>query len=258
MGVEVRNLCFSYGREPVLRDVSFTVEPGEILAVLGPNGVGKSTLFQCLLGFLKPTAGAVLLDGTDISRLSQPELAKHIAYIPQSAGSVFNYTVLDMVTMGMTGRLGLLETPGPNHREKAMEALRGLGIDHLASRGCNQISGGERQLMLLARALVQEAKVLLMDEPTANLDYGNRFRVMKRVEDLSKQGYTVIFSTHEPGHAFRYADRVLALLGGSVLAEGPPEEVLTEETLSMLYGIPVAVRVAEVGGMEYHVSIPHL
>ena len=256
MGVEAEHIRFSYGTGDVLRDVSFCLSGGEVMAVLGPNGVGKSTLFQCLLGFLKPAAGTIRLDGRDVCALSQPELARTIAYIPQSGESVFHYTVLDMVTMGMTGQLGLFQAPGPEHREKAMETLESLGIGHLARRSCNRISGGERQLMLVARALVQDAKILLMDEPTANLDYGNSYAVMRRVRSLGAAGYAVIFSTHEPNQAFRYADRVLALKDGAVLAEGRPGDVLTEDVLSELYGVRVAVRPVAVDQTEYAVSIP--
>ena len=257
MSVELQNVCFAYGKTPVLQNVSFSAEAGELIAVLGPNGVGKSTLFQCLLGFLHPQSGKLLLDGEDPARMKRAELARAVAYIPQSAAPTFNYTVLEMVTMGMVGRLGLLQSPGEEEKEKAMAALESLGIGYLAERGCSQISGGERQLMLLARALVQDARTLVMDEPTANLDYGNSFRVMERVRGLGEAGYTVLFSTHEPNQAFRYASRVLALKDGAVLADGEPGRVLTEETLSALYGVRVAVRKVELAGESFSVSIPH-
>ena len=257
MSVEAKNVGFSYGGDPVLRGVSFRIGEGELVAVLGPNGVGKSTLFGCVLGFLKPTEGSVELFGRDVRALSRRELARCVSYIPQSATLIYNYTVLDMVTMGLAGQIGIFRTPSAEHKAQAMEALESLGIAHLADRGCNRISGGERQLMLLARALTQQARVLVMDEPTANLDYGNAFRVMERVRSLAGQGFTVLFSTHEPNHAFRYADRVLALKGGEVLADGAPEKALTEETLSALYGVDVAVRTARVGDEELSLSIPY-
>ena len=257
MRLEVRGLRYAYALAEVLRGVSFDAEAGEIIAVLGPNGVGKSTLFQCLLGFLRPKAGSVAYNGRDLSALSQRERAREVAYIPQNAAPVFDYTVLDMVTMGTASSLGLLRMPGTEQRDKALETLESLGIGHLAQRGCNRISGGERQLMLLARALVQEAGVLLMDEPTASLDYGNSFRVMERIRALGRAGYTVLFSTHEPNQAFRYASRVLALREGAILADGRPEDVLTEAALQALYRIPVAVRGVEVAGKEYRLSVPY-
>ena len=142
--------------------------------------------------------------------------------------------------MGMTAQLGVFEQPGQAQREKAMQMLRALGMEKLSSRGCMKISGGERQLMLLARALVQDASMLIMDEPTANLDYGNSCRVMERVKKLGQTGYTIIFSTHDPNQAFSYATKVLALKDGGVMAVGAPEAVLTQAVLSRLYGIPVA------------------
>ena len=240
MSIEVKNLRFRYGARPVIGDVSFTAEKGELLAVLGPNGVGKSTLFRCLLGFLKPVGGEILVDGKELGAYSRRELAKKIAYIPQSHSPAFDHTVLDSVLMGMTAQLGVFEQPGQAQREKAMQMLRALGMEKLFDRGCMKISGGERQLMLLARALVQDASMLIMDEPTANLDYGNSCRVMERVKKLGQTGYTIIFSTHDPNQAFSYATKVLALKDGGVMAVGAPEAVLTEDVLSRLYGIPVA------------------
>lgn len=240
MSIEVKNLRFRYGARPVIGDVSFTAEKGELLAVLGPNGVGKSTLFRCLLGFLKPVGGEILVDGKELGAYSRRELAKKIAYIPQSHSPAFDHTVLDSVLMGMTAQLGVFEQPGQAQREKAVQMLRALGIEKLSSRSCMKISGGERQLMLLARALVQDASMLIMDEPTANLDYGNSCRVMERVKRLGQNGYTIIFSTHDPNQAFSYATKVLALKDGGVMAVGAPEAVLTEDVLSRLYGIPVA------------------
>ena len=157
MGVEVKDLRFHYGERPVISGVSFCAEKGERIAVLGPNGVGKSTLFRCLLGFLKPVSGEILVDGADIFSYSRGALSRKIAYIPQSHAPAFDHTVLDSVLMGMTAQLGLFEQPGPAQREKAMEMLRALGMEKLSDRGCMHISGGERQLMLLARALVQDA-----------------------------------------------------------------------------------------------------
>lgn len=240
MSIEVKNLRFRYGARPVIGDVSFTAEKGELLAVLGPNGVGKSTLFRCLLGFLKPVSGEILVDGKELGAYSRRELAKKLAYIPQSHTPAFDHTVLDSVLMGMTAQLCVFEQPGQAQREKAMQMLRAFGIEKLSSRGCMKISGGERQLMLLARALVQDASMLIMDEPTANLDYGNSCRVMERVKKLGQTGYTIIFSTHNPNQAFSYATKVLALKDGGVMAVGAPEAVLTEDVLSRLYGIPVA------------------
>ena len=222
MQIEVSGLVFSYGGADVLKDVSFCADGGERIAVLGPNGVGKSTLFRCLLGFLEPKRGCVKVSGRDVRSYSRRALAAELAYIPQSYSPAFDHTVLDSVLMGLSAQLGTLEQPGPVQTRAAMQILTELGIDGLAGRGSMHISGGERQLMLLGRALMQNAHTLIMDEPTASLDYGNSFRVMQRIESLSAGGYSVIFSTHEPNQAFRYATKVLALKDGRVLAFGPP------------------------------------
>ena len=256
MGIDVRALSFSYGGTPVLRDLSFSTRGGEVIALLGPNGVGKSTLFRCLLGFLKPTQGEILVSGRGLSSYSRRGLAREIAYIPQSHSPTFNYTVRESVLMGVTARLGPLESPTEEQQSLVMQTLSQLGIAHLAGRGSQNISGGERQLMLIARALVQDARVLIMDEPTANLDYGNSYRVMERIARLGSEGYTVLFSSHDPNQAFRYATRVLALKGGTLLADGAPARVLTEPVLSALYGVSVAVRSVAVGGVSHTVSIP--
>ena len=239
MDVELKGVSFSYGARQVLKEISFSAGAGELIALLGPNGAGKSTLMRCLLGMRKDYTGDIRIDGQDIRAMSRAALSAKIAYIPQSAPVTFNYKVLDMVLMGVTGSVGVLGAPGVEHEKRALEMLESLGIGHLAGRGCEELSGGERQLVLLARALVQDARVLVMDEPTANLDYGNQNRVMERVARLTGQGYTVLLSTHDPNQALLYATRALTLWDGKFLTDGPPELALTEETLRTLYGIPV-------------------
>jgi iron complex transport system ATP-binding protein len=257
VNVKAERLHVSYGRREVLHGVDFTVSEGECLAVLGPNGAGKSTLFACLLGLLAPDSGDVMIDGRSIRAMRRSDAAKLIAYIPQSSAPTFNYTVLDMTLMGAANRVPTFSGPNAEHIARAMELLHSFGIGHLAERGCGRISGGERQLALLARALMQDARILVMDEPTANLDYGNRFRVMDRVRALGERGYTIIFSTHEPNHALNYATTVLALNDGAVMADGRPHEVLTQESLSSLYGIGVFVGDLDVNGRRYTVSVPY-
>ena len=241
MSIEVQNLSFSYGDRPVLHDISFRVEKGEFLSILGPNGVGKSTLFRCVLGLLSGYTGQVLVDGADSRSFSVREAAKHIAYIPQSSHPIFNYSVFDIVLMGRTSGLSTFRSPKKQDAELCRWALEKVGIPHLSDRCFHRLSGGEQQLVLIARALVQKAPILMLDEPTASLDFGNQLRVLEQCRSLAQEGYTVIQTTHNPEQSYRYSDRILTLQHGRVLAEGTPKEVLTEKTIRALYGVEVDV-----------------
>jgi len=240
MSMSVENLCFSYGDHKVLSNINFQTEYGQFLSVLGPNGVGKSTLFRCMLGLLSPSDGLVTVDGINIKEIGAVELAKRVAYIPQSHSPVFNYSVEDMVLMGTTAQTGRFSSPGKK-RKIAEEAMKRLKIRHLRNRGYGNISGGERQMVLIARAIAQQAKILIMDEPSANLDFGNKVRVMRAVKDLTKEGCTVIQSTHDPDQAYLYSDKILAMHDGQILAWGSPQDILNRELISKLYHVDVDV-----------------
>ena len=237
----MKNLSFSYEERPVLRDISFRVEQGEFLSILGPNGVGKSTLFRCVLGLLSGYTGQVLVDGVDARQFSIRESARHIAYIPQSSHPIFNYRVFDIVLMGATSAVSVLRAPGREHAERCHWALEKVGISHLADRCYHRLSGGEQQLVMIARALVQNAPILMLDEPTANLDFGNQLRVLEQVRSLAREGYTVIQTTHHPEQSYLFSDRILALQNGRVLLEGAPSQVLTQQAIRDLYGVEVDV-----------------
>lgn len=239
MSLSVRDLSFAYRRTPVLSGVSFDASPGELLAVLGPNGAGKTTLFRCILGERRYERGTIAIDGRDARTLSARETAHRIAYIPQTHAMTFRFSVRDVVLMGTSHTLSPLASPGKAQEWIASEALERLGVDSLADRSFDTLSGGEQQLVYVARALAQQAKILLMDEPTSSLDYGNQLRVLDAVKDLAKDGYTVLLSTHNPQHALWYADRVLALSNGAVAALGPVGETLTPMLLRTLYGTRV-------------------
>lgn len=254
MSIRVEQLSFSYGAHSVLKDIGFEANYGEFLSVLGPNGVGKSTLFRCMLGLLKPNEGRTLVDGADISAMTAAELAKKIAYIPQSHSPVFNFSVFDMVLMGTTAQTGHFSAPGSKQAALAGAALDKLGISHLRERGYGELSGGERQLTLIARAVAQQAKILIMDEPSASLDFGNRIRVMQTMRDLAAEGYCVIQSTHDPDQAYLWSDKILALCNGSVLSCGNPQETVTAELISTLYGVDVEV--CSLHGDEVRVCVP--
>jgi len=241
MSIEVKNLSFSYGDRPVLHDINFRVENGEFLSILGPNGVGKSTLFRCVLGLLSGYTGQVLVDGVDARSFSIREAAKHIAYIPQTSHPVFNYSVFDIVLMGRTSGLSTFRSPGKQDVEQVNWAMEKVGITRLRDRCFHRLSGGEQQLVLIARALVQNAPILMLDEPTANLDFGNQLLVLDQARNLAREGYTVIQTTHHPEQSYMFSDRILAIQQGRVLTEGKPADVLTQETIRALYGVDTTV-----------------
>ena len=241
MGIKVSDLNFSYGSRQVLFDINFQVETGEFLSILGPNGVGKSTLFRCVLGLLPGYTGKILIDGTDRRTFSVQEAARHIAYIPQSSSPIFNYSVFDIVLMGRTSTLSAVRSPKKEDIERCHWALDKFGITHLENRCFHRLSGGERQLVLIARALVQDAPILMLDEPTANLDFGNQIRVLQQVRSLACEGYTIIQTTHHPEQSYMFSDRILALQNGRILQDDDPKKVLTNENVAKLYGVDVEV-----------------
>ena len=181
------------------------------------------------------------MDGVDARSFSTREAARHIAYIPQSSRSIFNYSVFDIVLMGRTSGLSTFRSPGKKDEEICLWAMEKVGITRLSDRCFHRLSGGEQQLVLIARALVQKAPVLMLDEPTANLDFGNQLLVLEQARSLAGEGYTVIQTTHHPEQSYLYSDRILAIQKGRVLTEGTPKEVLTQETLHALYGVDVDV-----------------
>ncbi len=241
MKLEARNLSYAYRESRALDGASVSADAGELVCVIGPNGAGKSTLFRCILSLIRGYHGTVLVDGTDIRLMKNSELSRKVAYIPQDHHPPFDYTALEIVTMGAASSKGLFSSPGREDEEKALEKLSGLGMLDLAGRSYARMSGGERQLVLIARALAQDARILVMDEPTANLDYGNQIRVMEYVAGLAAKGYTVIASTHNPEHALMWATRVAVLMGGRIIEDGKPLEVITEELLEHVYGTRVRI-----------------
>ncbi len=242
MSVEISNLSFSYGDRLIIDKINFVVEDGQLISVLGPNGVGKSTLFRCILGLLKDYKGKIYLGGKDIKKLSTCEMAKLIAYIPQSHYPSFNYSVFDMVLMGTAVQVSSISSPGKKQIELVNKALDKMGIHHLHDRGYMQISGGERQLVLLARALVQEAKILILDEPTSNLDFGNQIKVMTQIKNLAKEGYTIIQSTHNPDQTFLFSDKIIAMKDGRIIKYGKPDDIISNDLIQSLYGIDVEIQ----------------
>jgi iron complex transport system ATP-binding protein len=251
----VDELSYGYPRRPVGRHLSFTVRAGEVLCVLGRNGEGKSTLFKTILGLLPPRDGVVRVDGEPTSGWDPRRRALTFGYVPQNGGGAFPFTVAELVLMGRTAHRGAFRGPSAADCRAGEEAIATLGIGHLAHREWQRVSGGERQLALIARALAQEPRILVLDEPTASLDFGNQVRVLDTVRSLAEQrGLSVLLSTHHPEQAFACADRVAVLAGGELLRIGAPAEVVTAETLRTCYAVEVSV--LPVGASRYRVCVP--
>ena len=228
MSIDVAHLSFSYGSREILHDLSFSIPDGCLVNVLGPNGVGKSTLFRCILGLSPHYSGTILVNGKDLRALSVRERAREISYIPQSHAPVYDYEVVDVVLMATGNDLKMLATPGEAQLQRAHEALARIGIEHLAHRTYTQISGGEQQLVLIARALAQNAQTIIMDEPTSALDPEMVQEVLDVIKSLAETNMTIVMVTHEMGLAREAADKVVFMENGLVVDAGTPHYIFDE------------------------------
>ncbi len=249
--LEAHSLEYGHPGRALGRDLSLAVNTGEVLCVLAPNGGGKTTLFRTLLGLLPSHGGSISLRGKPLHDCTPAERARVIAYVPQAGNSYFAFTVRDVVLMGRTAHLGLFARPGAKDIDAANAAMTELNITHLADNSFTQISGGERQLTLIARALAQESPLLIMDEPTASLDFGNQSLILNEIRRLKASGRSVLFCTHDPDHALQCADRALLLNRGNVLALGRPREVVTAANLKTLYGVDVELIESQLHGQSF-------
>lgn len=223
----VRHASLGYSRHPVLRDVSFTLSQGTICCLLGANGCGKTTLMRSILGVIPLLKGEILLDSLPVQTLSHRQRAQAIAWVPQAHDGIFAFSVLDMVLMGLAPTIGAFSVPGKQERLKATEQLEKLGILHLATRRWNTLSGGERQLALIARALVQQPRLLLLDEPASSLDFGHQIQLLDTLAQLKNNGMTMLMSTHHPLHANAIADSIIQVEPDGRVTQGLPTEQLT-------------------------------
>lgn len=240
--LQADRLACGYDRKRLLTDISFSVAAGEFLCLLGPNGVGKTTLFKTLLRLLPAQGGRMLLKGREAASWSRKDFAAQVGYVPQAHMPAFAFRVIDVVAMGRTAHLGALGMPSRRDMGLALEALKTLSIGHLQHRPCTEISGGERQLVLLARALVQDPALLVLDEPTSNLDFGNQLRVLDHVARLARErGLAIIMTSHDPNHALLHASKVATLGRDGHFACGQPAEMVTEAYLRDTYRVETRI-----------------
>jgi iron complex transport system ATP-binding protein len=244
----VDSLVAGYGETQVLHGVDLVVEEGQVCALLGRNGCGKTTLLRCINAILSPRSGSVRVREQEVRHLSRPQIAGLISMVPQSATTVFASTCLEMVLLGETPRLRVWSSPGKSARRRARQVLAEIGIEHLAERPFTELSGGERQLVLLARAFFQDTPVMLLDEPTSHLDFCNQHRVMHLMRRTAKmRGVTVLVTLHDPNLAFYYCDCVAMLRDGRVVAQGPTGRVMKDENLRQVYGDNIKTDITSVG-----------
>ena len=241
--IDVRNATFSYGRENVFENIDLEINAGEVFCLFGPNGCGKSTLILCMLGVLPLSNGQISLGNRNVRGMKPSEVAKVAAYIPQSHEKPFPYKAIDIVLMGRTAHTATFSPPSPADRKIAEEALEKVGIAEFRDRPYTQLSGGETQLVLVARALAQQTPILIMDEPTAHLDFRNELNFLETIVNLVKDsGLTIIMATHFPNHAFYFegtgVQSGLALMNNrNISVKGNPLEVLTEENMEHVFNI---------------------
>lgn len=240
--MEMKNGTFAYNsKDNIFEDINFKIDNGDVFCILGANGTGKTTLLKCLNGLMKINSGEIFLKGQDIYSMNHSEIAKNIGYIPQMHNSTFPFTILDVVLMGRAPHIDVFSSPSKQDMKIAKKSLRSLGIYHMREQPYTEISGGEQQLVFIARVLAQQPKVLILDEPTSHLDFGNQIRTLNIIEKLANSGLSVIMSSHFPDHAFISAKKVAILKDTKFIDIGTPDEVINEQNMEEAYGIKVKI-----------------
>lgn len=254
--ISIDSLSFAWGSHRVLDNVSFNIEPGTVTSILGPNGSGKTTLLKLMLGFLKPLTGRITLGSDDLASLALATRAKRMAYVPQRHSAVFSYKVLDVVALGRIPYSNIFCRITEDDYQLAANSLAQLGISALARRPYTDLSGGEQQLVLIARALAQQAEILIMDEPVSGLDYGNQLMLLKQLRKLSQSGITCIKTTHYPEHALWTSDRAIFIKSGKIIAAGNSIDIINSATLKELYNADIKVLESEAGSHIMRTCVP--
>jgi len=239
--LQALDLTFGYGSHPILSNVSFEIAPSRLVTVVGPNGSGKSTLIRCMDRIISPKMGRILIDRKDLTEMTRMDMARYLSYVPQSSVRVFPTNVFDTILMGRRPHIGW--TGSVMDEEKVWDVLRLLDIEHLAMNNFDELSGGQQQKVLIARALVQEAQVMLLDEPTSNLDIWHQLDVMNIIRGVVKKGgITAVMALHDLNLASAYSDRIIMMNGGRIVAAGDPSAVITEENIASVYRVEAAVK----------------
>ncbi len=241
---EISELHYRYqgGERDVLSGACLSIDEGELVTILGRNGAGKSTLFGCMLSLLRPQAGEIKLCGNDIRRMTERQIARIAAFVPQSNDSTFDYTVFEYVLMGCASKVGMFSRPGRAEEKSARDAIEQMGITELSDRSFNELSGGERQQVTIARAIAADPRIILFDEPTAHLDFANQIKVLRIIKGLSQKGYAVAVTTHDPNHALLLGGTAAILDQDGRLRSGRTSELITENVLKNVYGTDVRLR----------------
>lgn len=257
MKFEVRNGTFGYEKRRILNNISFDVENGEVMSVLGSNGVGKTTLLKCMMGFLKWERGCTYIDGKPLEEYSHKDVWKKIAYVPQAKGAAFAYTALDMVVLGRSAHIGTFKQPGKEDINIALKAMDDIGILHLKDKLCTRMSGGELQMVLIARALTVSPAMLVLDEPESNLDFKNQLIILDTIKKLSRErNISAIVNTHYPAHALQLSDKALMLNRDGSSFYGEAGDVINEQNMKKSFGVNVYVDKLKLNDLVYRSVIP--
>lgn len=240
--VEIKKLCFGYSKEkPLLEGIDLDIENGAVTSILGPNGSGKTTLLKLILGLLEPVSGDIFVCGRNLKEIPFKERARILAYVPQKHSAVFDYKVIDVCAMGRVAYTGIFSGVGREDLRIAMECLERMEISHLADKPYTKLSGGQQQMVIIARALAQQAKILVLDEPVTGLDYGNQISLLKLLKELASEGITCIKTTHYPEHALWTSGNAIFMKNGAIIAKGPTEQVVTSENLKAIYNTDIVL-----------------
>jgi len=245
--IEMINGKGYYDKDLIFENINFNIKKGDVFSILGPNGIGKTTLLKSLLGIKELNDGEILIKNKNIDDMSANEISKVMAYVPQYHNNTFPFTVLDVVLMGRSPHISLIETPEEHDIKIAENALKKMNIFHLKDKEYNILSGGEVQLVFLARALAQKSEILILDEPTSHLDFGNQIRLLKTIDTLSKNDLAIIMTSHYPDHCFISSNKVAIMQNRTFIDVGHPDDVITEKNLNIAYNLNIKVHLLENG-----------